>query len=211
MLYYIFLFSSMFSGIVRNIGIVKEISRNEMGKNIIISSELDTKKIKIGDSIAIAGCCLTVISINGKELGFYISADTLKKTTLTMLQKSSHINLEASLCIGDSIGGHLVSGHVDETGRVLEIETIGVDRRIKVEVSNYGKNLLVQKGSITIDGVSLTIAYLAGNIVTLNVIPHTFENTTLKFLNTTTNYLVNIEYDGIAKHVYKIVKGLIAR
>jgi riboflavin synthase len=201
----------MFSGIIQSIGIVKDISKNEMGKNIIISSNLDTSKVKIGDSIAVSGCCLTVVSRNGKELGFYISSDTLKKTTLAMLSAGSHVNLESSLVVGDAIGGHLVSGHVDETGRVLEIETLGVDHRIKIEISNYGKNLLVQKGSISIDGVSLTVAYLMGNIATLNIIPHTFENTTMKFLNPKTNFLVNVEYEGIAKHVYKIVKGLVAR
>ena len=128
-----------------------------------------------------------------------------------MLSVGHHVNLESSLVVGDSVGGHFISGHVDETGRVIDFETTGVDTKIKVEVSNYGKNLLVQKGSITIDGVSLTVAYLFGNTVTLNVIPHTFNNTTLKFLNKTTNFLVNVEYDSIAKHVYKIVKNLIAR
>ena len=201
----------MFSGIVRNVGLVKEIEKNELGKNIIITSNLDSSNIKIGDSVAIAGCCLTVVSRNGKDLGFYISADTLKKTTLSMLSVGHHVNLESSLVVGDSVGGHFISGHVDETGRVIDFETTGVDTKIKVEVSNYGKNLLVQKGSITIDGVSLTVAYLFGNTVTLNVIPHTFNNTTLKFLNKTTNFLVNVEYDSIAKHVYKIVKNLIAR
>ena len=144
-------------------------------------------------------------------MSFYISADTLKKTTLAMLSAGSPVNLEPSLKMGDRLGGHIVSGHVDETARIIGIETIGADKRIKVEVSNYGKNLLVQRGSIAIDGVSLTVAYLMGNVVSLNIIPHTWESTTLKHLNTTTNFLVNVEYDGIAKHVYKIVKSLVAR
>ena len=201
----------MFSGIIKNVGLVKDIVKNEGGKNIIISSNLNTEVLKIGDSVAVAGCCLTVIAKNSRELTFYISADTLKKTTLAMLNVGSSVNLEPALTMSDLLSGHLVSGHVDETGRIVEIETIGIDHKIKVEVSNYGKNLLIQKGSITIDGVSLTVAYLAGNVVTLNIIPHTFQNTTIKFLNTKTNFLVNIEYDGIAKHVYKVVKNLIAR
>lgn len=202
----------MFSGIVKSIGIVKDISKNEQGKNITINTTgLDIANVQIGDSISISGCCLTVTAINGKDLSFYISADTLKKTTLTMLSKNSYVNLENSLKIGDYIGGHILSGHIDETARVVEITTTGVDKKIKIEVSNFGKNLLVQRGSIAVDGISLTVAYISGNVVTLNIIPHTWENTTLKYLNTNTNFLVNIEYSEISKHVYKIVKQIIAR
>jgi riboflavin synthase len=201
----------MFSGIIEATGLVKEIAKHEDGKKIVISSALDQSSFKIGDSIAVSGCCLTLIAKTGREMSFYISADTLKKTTLAMLSTGSPVNLEPSLKMGDRLGGHIVSGHVDETARIVGIETIGADKRIKVEVSNYGKNLLVQRGSIAIDGVSLTVAYLMGNVVSLNIIPHTWESTTLKHLNTTTNFLVNVEYDGIAKHVYKIVKSLVAR
>ena len=202
----------MFSGIVKSIGVVKEIYKNENGKNIKISApNLDLTGVKIGDSIAVSGCCLTVTAINGKELSFYISADTLKKTTLTMLSNNSFVNLETSLRMGDYIGGHMISGHIDETARVVEVSLLGVDKRIKLEISNFGKNVVVQRGSVAVDGVSLTVAYIAGNILTLNIIPHTLENTTIKYLNTNTNYLVNIEYNEISKHVYKLVKQIIVR
>lgn len=202
----------MFSGIVKSIGVVKDVFKNEYGKNIIINaSGLDLTNVKIGDSVCVSGCCLTVTAINGKDLSFYISADTLKKTTLTMLGKNAFVNLELSLKMGDYIGGHILSGHVDETARVVEVTTLGVDRKIKLEVSNFGKNLLVQRGSVAIDGVSLTIAYIIGNSLILNIIPHTWENTTIKYLNTNTNFLVNIEYNEISKHVYKLVKQMIAR
>lgn len=202
----------MFSGIVKTVGVVKEIYKNEYGKNIIISAaNLDLTGVKIGDSVAVSGCCLTITAINGKDISFYISADTLKKTTLTMLSKNSFVNLETSLRMGDYIGGHMISGHIDETARVVEVNLVGVDKRIKLEISNFGKNVVVQRGSVAIDGVSLTVAYIAGNILTLNIIPHTLENTTMKYLNTSTNYLVNIEYNEISKHVYKLVKQIIAR
>ena len=201
----------MFSGIIEATGLVKEVAKHEDGKKITISSIIDQSSFKIGDSIAISGCCLTLTAKMGREMSFYISGDTLKKTTLAMFSAGSPVNLEPSLKFGDRLGGHIVSGHIDETARVVGIETVGADRRIKIEVSNYGKNLLVQRGSIAVDGVSLTVAYLTGNVVSLNIIPHTWENTTLKHLNTTSNFLVNVEYDGIAKHVYKIVKNLIAR
>lgn len=201
----------MFTGIIKSVGFVKEITKNGTGKNITISSNLETNEIKVGDSIAVSGCCLTVVAKSGKEIDFYISEDTLKKTTLTMLSAGASVNLEAALKVGDSVGGHFITGHVDETARVIEIETTGVDKRVKIEVSKFGKNLLIQRGSIAVDGVSLTVAYIVGSTVTLNIIPHTWENTTLKLLNTTTNFIVNIEYDSIAKHVYKIVKQLVIR
>ncbi len=201
----------MFSGIIEATGFVKEVLKHEEGKKIIISSTISQANFKMGDSIAVSGCCLTLTALNGREMEFYISADTLKKTTLTMLSAGSSVNLEPSLKVGDRMGGHIVSGHVDETARIIGIENMGADRRIKVEISNYGKNLVVQRGSIAIDGVSLTVAYAMGNVVSLNIIPHTWEHTTLKHLNPTTNFLVNVEYDNIAKHVYKIVKSLIAR
>lgn len=201
----------MFSGIVKVIGSIKEIAKYEDGKNIVVSSQLETNDIKIGDSVAVSGCCLTVISRNGNDLGFYISADTLKKTTLAMLSIGSRVNLESSLRYGDYIGGCVMTGHIDETARIVEIDASKTDKKIKVAVSNFGKNLLIQRGTIVIDGVSLTVSYLSGSIVTLNIIPHTWENTILKFANTTTNFLVNVEYDSIAKHVYKIVKHLIVR
>lgn len=207
----LFLFSSMFSGIVQTVGSVKEITKDGEGRQITISSSLDTSKINIGESICVSGCCLTLVAKKEREMVFYISADTLKKTTLAMLSKGSSVNLEPSLKVGDSIGGHFITGHVDETGRILGIESVGIDTRIKIEVSNFGKNLLVQRGSIAIDGISLTVAYINGNIVTLNIIPHTWENTTLKLLKGSTNALVNVEFEAIAKHVYKIVKNLIAR
>ena len=201
----------MFSGIIRATGSVRNIEKHENGKNITIFSSLDTKDFRIGDSICVSGCCLTLTKKQNKEMTFYISGDTLKKTTLAMLSVGSSVNLEPALKMGEGISGHIVSGHIDETARVISLETIGADKRIKVEVSHYGKNLLIQRGSITIDGVSLTIAYIVGNVITLNIIPHTWENTTLKLLNPQANFLVNVEYDDVAKHVYKVVKHLIAR
>jgi riboflavin synthase len=201
----------MFSGIIATTGSIKEIKKHEDGKIIVISSSIDQTDFKIGDSIAVSGCCLTITARNGRDITFYASADTLKKTNLSMLSVGSSVNLEPALKLGERLGGHLVSGHVDETARVIGIETAGADRKIKIEISHYGKNLAVQRGSICVDGVSLTIAYITGNIISLNIIPHTWETTTLKHLNPQTHFLVNIEYDGIAKHVYKIVKSIIAR
>ena len=201
----------MFSGIIETTGLVREIIKNEQGKIIKISSNLDQTGLKIGDSICVAGCCLTLTALEGKEKTFYVSADTLKKTTLAMLSVGSFVNLESSLKVGSSIGGHFVSGHVDETARVLGIETIGADRKVKIEISHYGKNIIIQRGSICIDGVSLTVSQAIGNIVVLNIIPHTWEKTTLKYLNTQISFIVNIEFDGVAKQFYKTVKHLLAR
>ena len=201
----------MFSGIIETIGTVREVTKNEQGKIIKIFSHLDQTGLKIGDSISVAGCCLTLTELEGNEKTFYISSDTLRKTTLSMLSVGSNVNLESSLKVGASIGGHFISGHVDETGKVLSVETIGADRRVKIEVSHYGKNVVIQRGSISVDGVSLTVSQVIGNIVTLNIIPHTWEKTTLKYLNPQNTFLVNVEFDGVAKHVYKAVKHLLAR
>lgn len=201
----------MFSGIIKAIGIVKEIQPEGEGKKLLISSNLNLENIQIGDSVAISGCCLTVIHKEKGTLGFYISADTLEKTTLIGLQPNSKVNMEPSLRMCDALGGHFVTGHVDSTARIVGVTSIGIDHRIEIEINKYGKKLLIQRGSITLDGISLTVAYLSGNIVVLNIIPHTWENTTMKYLNATANYLVNIEYDPIAKHTYKFVKNLIVR
>jgi riboflavin synthase len=201
----------MFSGIIQTVGSVRDVIPFEQGRKIVVFSNLDKTGLKIGDSIAIDGCCLTLTQLNGNEKTFYISYDTLKKTSLAMLCKGSLVNLESSLKVGHSIGGHFVSGHVDETARVIEIENIGADRKVKIEISHYGKNFVVQRGSICINGVSLTVAQIIGNVVTLNIIPHTLESTTLKYLNKTTNFVVNVEFDGIAKNVYKTVKNFLTR
>jgi riboflavin synthase len=199
----------MFSGIIEAIGNVREVTPHEEGKYITISSNFNQSDLKIGDSVAVAGCCLTIIELDAKQMKFYASKDTLQKTNLIMLSKGSAVNLEKALLASSRLGGHLVSGHVDETATIESIETIGADKRITIIVSNFGKNLLAQRGSVTVEGISLTVAQMIGNKLILNIIPHTWENTTLNMVRE--GYIVNIEFDIIAKHAYKMLKNLINR
>lgn len=206
----------MFGGIVAGIGIVTEVVRAkegdiDSGRTITISTKLNTSDLKIGDSVCVSGCCLTLTKKDGNSMQFFAIQDTLKVTTLMMLGVNSYVNLEFSLRVGDPIGGHIVTGHVDEVCKIVGIEDLGKYKRLQIEISKYGSEYVVQKGSIAINGVSLTIAYAARNIVAVNIIPHTWENTNIKLLNDTINCFVNVEFDQTAKYLHKIAKKYFTR
>lgn len=192
----------MFTGIIKHIGTVFENTSEKDGRNLMVRIP-SLEKQQIGDSISIMGCCLTITQINADVFSFYISADTLRQTTLAMLSKGQSVNCEPAMLASTPLGGHLVSGHVDEVGRVVEIQTIQNTHKIYVEISPQGKKWVVKKGSIAIDGVSLTIMGIQGRVVELNIIPHTMQWTTLKNLDLLSSNLVNVEYDQMAKMISK--------
>lgn len=170
----------MFTGIIQQTAFVVGNVQTLDGKTLKIRLA-KVENVKIGDSIAINGCCLTVIKIEGNELSFYVSMETLKQTTLMMLSNNDRVNIETAMLASTPLGGHIILGHVDEVAKVISIENSQNTYKVMIEVSNSGKKFLIKKGSIAIDGISLTIMAVKGKILELNIIPHTWNNTTLSF------------------------------
>jgi len=192
----------MFTGIIQQTAFVVGNVQTLDGKTLKIRLA-KVENVKIGDSIAINGCCLTVIKIEGNELSFYVSMETLKQTTLMMLSNNDRVNIETAMLASTPLGGHIILGHVDEVAKVISIENSQNTYKVMIEVSNSGKKFLIKKGSIAIDGISLTIMAVKGKILELNIIPHTWNNTTLSLLNVASNGLVNVEFDHFVKIIGK--------
>ncbi len=189
----------MFTGIIEETGKIKAITQNK----ITVEAKIVTEGTKIGDSIAVNGVCLTVTKLDRDGFNADISPETLKVTSLGNLKAGSYVNLERAVQIGERLGGHIVSGHVDGLGKGKFIKKDGSFYNITIELPQELAKYVAKKGSITIDGISLTVADINNNIVNIAVIPHTFENTNLK--NLKVGDFVNIETDILAKYVEKIL------
>ena len=192
----------MFNGIIYKTGKIFFIKVNNKSKLIGIKSNLRLKKSEIGSSISCNGVCLTVTKIIKGSIFFYISNETLQRSNFNKIKIGQIINLEKSLVFGQKISGHFIQGHVDTTANVKSINIIGKSWILKLEIEN--KNLskfLVEKASISINGVSLTISKVSNKFLFLNVIPHTLKLTNLKNLQINDN--VNVELDIFGKYIYK--------
>lgn len=186
----------MFSGIIRHLGKVKKIT---FGKKLFIDSSL---KSKTGDSIAVDGICLTVSRFSGGRMVFDIMPSTLKKTTLGILKLNQNVNLETALTLNTLIGGHLVSGHVDGVGRVRNIKIKGNSRILTIISPKKLSRFIAEKGSISVNGVSLTILDVKNSIFSVSLVPYTCEHTNLGELKK--NSKVNLEVDLIARYLEKL-------
>jgi riboflavin synthase len=193
----------MFTGIIKHIGLVVSNMQEQDGKVLTVRILNVKQEIDIGDSISIDGCCLTVTKIDGDCFSFYVSKETLKQTILALLVKGQSVNTEPAMLASTPLGGHLVSGHIDEVARVTSVEFSQNTHKIYIELSPQGKKGVIRKGSITINGVSLTVMNINGKTIELNVIPHTWNNTNLCTVNDSTNNLVNVEFDQIVKIINK--------
>lgn len=193
----------MFSGIVEDLGEIKEIRCSDQGATLTIRTALATAKIKIGDSICTSGVCLTVTAKGRGTISMEVSAETLRRSTLATLQAGARVNLERSLTLGSLIGGHLVAGHVDGTGRLLSIRSEGDSKLCTFEAHAAESRYLVEKGSVTLDGVSLTVFDIEGERFKVALIPHTLAVTTLgaKAVGDPINY----ESDLLGKYIEKFV------
>ena len=188
----------MFTGLVEDIGKVKNIDKFSDYWNVVISTKLDD--IKIGDSVAVNGVCLTVVNFGKNIISFDIVSESLMKSNLSDLIINQIVNLERCLKLSDRIGGHLVQGHVECVGEIISKESL-LDGEVIFEVS-FDQDFLkycIYKGSITLDGISLTIKEILKKSIKVSVIPHTLKNTTLGFKDVSAN--LNIETDLIAKYV----------
>lgn len=195
----------MFTGIVEEIGIVKSLEFKANGAKIVIGCQKVIEDVKIGDSIAIDGVCQTVIAFNSSEFSAEISDETLKVTTLGNLKSGNTVNLERALTLSSRLGGHIVSGHVDCMGKFINIEKLSDFYNLQFVISEEQEKYVVYKGSITINGVSLTVANIVDNIVSVAIIPHTYNNTSLKDLKLGQD--VNIETDILGKYVEKFLSA----
>lgn len=192
----------MFTGIIEGTGHIQSIKPLEEGLQIEVACDFDLDRTNVGDSIAVNGCCLTVTSRLGKSFWADVSKETLDVTTLGQLQENSPVNLERPLKMGDRLGGHLVQGHVDGIGRVEEVAQRGEAKEFKIRAPESLSRYLVTKGSIAIDGVSLTINQCDGHFFTVMIIPHTQLKTTFNALKAGSK--VNLEVDIIGKYVGKL-------
>jgi len=191
----------MFNGIIFNQGKVKKEIKRKKGINLFIKSNLSLKSKDIGISISCDGVCLSLISIKNKILEFYLSNETLNRTKFKKIQKGDVINLELPLKNGQNISGHICQGHVDYVSRVKKIKLIDKSYLIQFSTNNVQKRNLIEKASILINGVSLTISKITKNGFEVWVIPHTYKLTNLSKLKK--NSLVNIEIDILSKYVKK--------
>jgi len=198
----------MFTGIILELGKVISVEKIAQGAKLKIFSEKLIKDSQIGDSIAVNGVCLTVTEIDRtkKALSFELSYETLKKTTLGELKKDSPVNLESALTLNTKLGGHLVSGHVDGVGVIKKVEKTGDYIKIEIEAPQEVLRYCVPKGSIAVDGISLTVVDLFTNSFSVVIIPHTLKMTTLGFKNVGDS--VNLEPDIIAKYVERLIGNM---
>lgn len=193
----------MFTGIVTDIGRVREVRETDRDRRYEIETAWNTDGIDLGASISHAGCCLTVTEKGRDSRGGWfaveVSNETLSKTTLGAWKTGDGVNLERAAKLGDEMGGHVVSGHVDGLGRVISIRPEGGSHRIEVEAPAPLHRYIAAKGSITVDGVSLTVSAVEGQVFSLNIIPHTWGVTTLGRLKM--GDPVNLEIDMLARYL----------
>lgn len=194
----------MFTGIVQDVGrVVSRETRGGDDRLLIAFDRLDPSGIAVGDSICVQGCCLTAIELRDSTFAADVSRETLSLTTLGDLTPGSPVNLEPSLRAGDPLGGHLVSGHVDGIGQVAAIAGDARSTRIEIAVPPALARYVARKGSVTVDGVSLTINEVQDATFGINLIPHTQAVTTLGALRVGTR--VNVEVDQIARYVERLL------
>tara|TARA_B100000963_G_scaffold361239_1_gene395713 strand:- start:1166 stop:1753 length:588 start_codon:yes stop_codon:yes gene_type:complete len=192
----------MFNGIIYNTGKVKYLARNRNSIHIGIHTKLKFKKRDVGSSVCCDGVCLTIDKIKKNMIFFYVSDETLKRSHFKSIRINQMINLEKSLTYGQKISGHFLQGHVDGTAKIIKIRFIDKTWLIKFRFSNNKLcRFLVEKASISINGVSLTISKVYKNFFEVSVIPHTLKLTNLK--NFKENSLANIELDILSKYIYK--------
>ena len=195
----------MFTGIIESLGIIKQIQPNGEGKILHIECDLDLSDSKIGDSIAVNGACLTAVSIDKHGFKVDMAPETVERTTFHLLTKGSRVNIERALKLSDRLDGHMVSGHVDGTGVVSSIAKKSNAVIINIDISPELGSDLIEKGSIAIEGISLTINQCADTSFEVSIIPHTANITTIGLKKVGDR--VNLETDMIGKYVKKILRS----
>ena len=192
----------MFSGIIENKGFVLKFEKQKDFR-LVLDTNLKYKDIKKGSSVCCNGICLTVISKKKKkkytQLSFDVSQETINCSNFNVIKKGDEINIEKSLRVGDEISGHFVFGHVDDTSKLISIKKVGDSHEIKLEISKKIKKFIAKKGSVSLNGISLTVNQVKNNFIVINIIPFTWLNTNLKGLKIGDR--INLEVDMLARYV----------
>ena len=194
----------MFTGLIQEVGTIVSVIQNTEGKEFIIKAPSLIKEIQIDDSVATNGCCLTATQITGDTFKVQAVHMTLQKTSVGMLKSGDKVNLELSLRPNDRLGGHFVQGHVNAMGQIKQIKTTGENWEIEVSIPAELRKYMISEGSVTLDGISLTIAKLTPNSLTVAIIPHTLEKTTLGTKKVGDH--LNLEVDMIAKYIENFLR-----
>ena len=192
----------MFNGIIKSTGTIKNIKKGKKSMMLSIYSNLKLKKNSLGDSISCDGVCLTLTSKKNKLLTFYLSDETIKRSNFSQIKIGKIINMEKSLKYGEIVSGHYTQGHVDTVGKILNIKIVDKTWIIQIKTPNQFNKYIVEKASIHINGVSLTVSKKKSKFFEINIIPHTLKLTNLKSLKA--NDLVNIEFDIFGKYLHEI-------
>jgi riboflavin synthase len=189
----------MFTGIVTDVGRVRNIRETNRDRRFEIETGFDLATLDIGASVSHAGCCLTVVEKGTGWFAVEVSGETLALTTLADWTAGQRVNLERAARVGDELGGHIVSGHVDGIGEVLSVESEGGSHRVRIRAPKPLHRLIAPKGSITVEGVSLTVNEVEDDVFGVNLIPHTWDVTTLGELRPGSR--VNLEIDMLARYL----------
>ena len=194
----------MFTGIIAAIGNIESLQAKGGDMRLKVATQtLDLSDIKLGDSVANNGVCLTVVEMTGSSLSFDVSRESLDRTSLGSLKAGSPVNLEKALAVGDRLGGHFVSGHVDGLGKVVSLQSSARSVQFRFEVPADLTRYIAEKGSICIDGTSLTVNNVANNWFEVNIIPHTMQETIMSDYKVGTK--VNLEVDLIARYLERLL------
>ena len=193
----------MFTGLVEETGELLALDRSETGARLTLHAPLVSSDAAMGDSMAVNGCCLTVVAREGENLGFDLLSETLARTNLGELKAGSAVNLERALAANARLGGHFVQGHIDCASDVLAIEAHGADHRLEVAIPPEFAHLVAFKGSIAVDGISLTVAEVKESSFVAWIIPHTHTHTNLRVRSA--GERVNLEFDLLAKYLDRML------
>lgn len=193
----------MFTGIIEEVGKIKNISKTSSGILLTISADKVLRDCNLGDSIAVNGICLTVTKFDNDSFTVDVMNETVRKTTLYKLAQNSYVNLERAMLVNSRFGGHIVSGHIDGTGTISDIKKDGIAFIYKINTTKEITKYIINKGSITIDGISLTVVSVSDTSFTVSIIPHTMTVTNLG--KKKIGDMVNLENDCIAKYVKKML------
>jgi riboflavin synthase len=196
--------ANMFTGIIEHQGTVESLEANSEGGRLTIHAPTVTNHLEVSNSIAVNGCCLTVVAVDGEHFSADLSGETLRKTSLGEWRAGTRVNLEQPLTAGKEFGGHFVLGHVDTIGRVARLRPEGENWWYGVEVPESFARSIVPQGSITIDGISLTVAHSNGRVTEVAVIPYTYEHSNIR--NKKIGEAVNLEGDVLGKYVERYLE-----
>jgi riboflavin synthase len=192
----------MFTGIIKSIGTITDIQKKDELLEVTIKSNLDSKHLNAGDSVNVDGICSTVVLHKGDILKFQYMPETIKKTSASLWKKDTKVNLEPSLSMKDALSGHFVMGHIDTTGKINSIKSADNTKEIEIAYPKELQKFIALKGSVSIDGISLTVSMLEPNTFSVSLIPHTLENTTLGMKKE--GDIINIEIDMLSRYLKQL-------